>query len=165
MQEIVQLYRNMETLFLKVNDRYCLETVVNRLQKVRSLLKIGTSLSLDKHLVKFFLSLILTAFLFFLVCLFYMQPLIASGQIIGAHGTDLIVEWETLLQAKNSTGHRWDSNPCSCRQHSHCCKLVTPLCHLVFDIRHLLLEFFKPNFQATKSDIGQITGLMIIKPF
>ena len=43
------------------------------------------------------------------VCLFYMQPLIASGQIIGAHGADLgvgirLLSRQTLLQEKNFTG-------------------------------------------------------------
>ena len=38
------------------------------------------------------------------------------GLFIGAYGTDLsvgvrLLSGETLLQAKNSTGRRWDSNP------------------------------------------------------
>ena len=46
--------------------------------------------------------------------------LIALSGFIGAHGTDLsvgvqLLSGETLLQAKNSTGHRWDSNPGICR--------------------------------------------------
>ena len=41
----------------------------------------------------------------YFVCLFYMQPLIASGYLIGAHGTDVsvgirLLSGETLLQAK-----------------------------------------------------------------
>ena len=36
----------------------------------------------------------------------------------------------TLLQEKNSTGRRWDSNPGPCRQHDHCCKSTRPLRHL-----------------------------------
>ena len=47
---------------------------------------------------------------------FYMQPLIASGKIIEAHGTDVsvrirLLSEETLLQEKNYTGRRWDLNP------------------------------------------------------
>ena len=57
---------------------------------------------------------------------FYMQPPIASGQIIGAHGTDVsvgirLLSGETVLQAKNSTGSRWDLHPGPCRQHDHWC--------------------------------------------
>ena len=37
---------------------------------------------------------------------------------------------ETLLHAKNCTGHWWDSNPGPCRQHGHCCKRAKPLRHL-----------------------------------
>ena len=49
----------------------------------------------------------------------------ASGQIIGAHGTDgsigiPLLSGETFLQEKNSTGRRWDLNPGPCRQHDHC---------------------------------------------
>ena len=70
----------------------------------------------------------------YFVCLFYMQPLITQGQIIGAHGTDFsvgirLLSGETLLQAKNSSGHRWGSNLGPCRQHDHCCKGAEPLRH------------------------------------
>ena len=72
---------------------------------------------------------------------FYMQPLIASSQIIGAHCTDVgvvirLLSGKTWLQTKNSTGRRWDSNPGSCSQHGHCCKRTKPLHHL--DTRMLL---------------------------
>ena len=71
----------------------------------------------------------------FFVCLFYMKPLIASGQIIGTHGTDVsvrirLLSRETLLQAKNFSGHRWGSNSGPCRQHGYCCKRSKPLHHL-----------------------------------
>ena len=51
---------------------------------------------------------------------FTCNPLIASGLIIGAHDTDVgagiqLLNGETLLQAKNSTGRRRDSNPGPCR--------------------------------------------------
>ena len=64
-------------------------------------------------------------------------PLIALSQLIRAHGTDVSdgvasLSGETLLQEKNSTGHRWDSNPGPYRQHSHCCKHTKPLYHLHF---------------------------------
>ena len=60
-----------------------------------------------------------------------------SFEFIGAHGTDLRVRvWllsaETLLQAKNFTGYRWDPNPGSCRKHGRCCKRAKPLPHLNF---------------------------------
>ena len=41
-----------------------------------------------------------------------------------------LLSGETLLHAKNSTGHRRDSNPGPCRQHNHCCKRAKPLRHL-----------------------------------
>ena len=41
----------------------------------------------------------------------------------------LIVEWRNLLQAKNSTGHKWYSNSGPCRYHGHCFKRVKPLRH------------------------------------
>ena len=101
---------------------------------------------------------------FYFVQLFYMQPLIASGQIIGAHGTDLsvgirLLSGETLLQAKNSTGSRWDSNPGHCRQHSHCSKHTKPLRHLVrsnsvvgvfflLKIKHVLIKKQSPPFST-----------------
>ena len=52
---------------------------------------------------------------FFFVLNALHVPLIALSQIIGAHGTDVsvgvrLLSGKTLLQAKNSTGHRWDSN-------------------------------------------------------
>ena len=48
-----------------------------------------------------------------------MQPLIASGWIIGEHDADVdvwirLLSGETLLQVKNSTGCRWDLNPGPC---------------------------------------------------
>ena len=60
-----------------------------------------------------------TVVCFLFVCLFYMQPLIASGSIIEAHGTDVsvgirLLSGETLLQEKSSTGYNWDSNPGPC---------------------------------------------------
>ena len=69
-------------------------------------------------------------------CLLYMQPLIASGQIIGTNGPDVsvrirLLSGETLLRAKNSTGRRWDLNPGPYRQYSHCCKHSKPFRHLV----------------------------------
>ena len=55
-------------------------------------------------------------------CLLHVlhAPLIALSKIIGAHGTDVsvgvrLLSGETFLQAKNSTGRRWDSNPGPCR--------------------------------------------------
>ena len=53
--------------------------------------------------------------LFFVACF----CLIALSQVIGAHGTDVsfeirLLNGETLLQAKNFTGHKWDSNPGPC---------------------------------------------------
>ena len=73
-------------------------------------------ITLKRDMVK---SSINVLFLFF-VCLFYLQPLIASGYITGSHGADVSVEiqllsGETLLQEKNSTGRRWDLNPGPCR--------------------------------------------------
>lgn len=38
--------------------------------------------------------------------------------------------WHLLLQQKNSTDSRWDSNPCPCRWHDHCYKPATLLHHL-----------------------------------
>ena len=72
---------------------------------------------------------------FFLLVCFTYNPLIASGQFIGAHGTDVssrlrLLSGKTSLQEKKSTSHRWDSNPVPCRQHSHCSKRAKPLRHL-----------------------------------
>ena len=50
-------------------------------------------------------------------------------------GTDIsvgsrLLSGETLLQAKNSTGRWWDSNPGPYREHSHCRKHLKLLRHL-----------------------------------
>ena len=70
----------------------------------------------------------------FFACLFYMQPLIASDQIIRTHGTDVcfrirLLIGETLFQTEYSTGRRWDFNPGPCRWHDYCCKRAKPLHH------------------------------------
>ena len=77
-------------------------------------------------------------------------PLIALSQLIGAHGTDVsvgvrLLSGEILLQAKNSTGRRWDSNPGPYRQHGHCCKRAKPL-------RHLDMMLVVDQTKSTKRD-------------
>ena len=53
-------------------------------------------------------------------CCFTRDPDSFLSKFIKAHGTDLgvgvrLLSGETFLQVKNSTGHRWDSNPSPCR--------------------------------------------------
>ena len=47
------------------------------------------------------------------------------------------------LQAKNSTGIRWDLNPGPCRYHSHCCKCAKALLYLTpkTDIHNTYIYF------------------------
>ena len=71
----------------------------------------------------------------------------ADSQFIGAHGTDVsvgvrLLSGETLLQGRDSTNLRQDSNPCSCRQHDHCCKRAKPLHHLVLVKQSLCFSNF-----------------------
>ena len=58
--------------------------------------------------------------IYFLLLLVLHASLIALSKLIGAHSTDVsvgarLLSGETFLQAKNSTGGRWDSNPGPCR--------------------------------------------------
>ena len=83
-----------------------------------------------------------------------------------AHGTDVsvgisLLSGENLLQEKNSTGSRWDSNPGPCIQHSHSCKSDKPLRHLalkIFNLKKCLFNYFrKTNNKFTFCKVDHVT--------
>ena len=120
---------------------------------VAELLKYTEINSLYKHFFQFFYTLLLWQFNIMTESMFFILYQIAQMLALGFdQGSG-----ETLLQEKNFSGYRWNSNPGPCRQYGHCRKHARPLRHLDLVDAYMIIKklqqarkIIKPNLKSEK---------------